>query len=85
MATIVTPDTCTTIMQDTAIKIAVNDLFHLGPETAILLCKPLIIDLFKRFKMIFNTLIILRSLMVALDISNFWMPVCHPGPDPGPA
>ncbi len=39
-------------MQDTAIKIAVNDLFHIGPEKAILLCKPLIIDLFKRLEMI---------------------------------
>ena len=47
------------IMEDATIKIAVNDLSHIGPEKAILLGKTLIIDLFKFFKMIFNTLIVL--------------------------
>jgi hypothetical protein len=52
-------DTGKAIMKDPTIKIAVNDLSHIGPEKAILLGKTLIIDLFKFFKMIFNTLIVL--------------------------
>jgi hypothetical protein len=46
-------------MNDAAIEVAVNNLSHIGPEKAILLGKALIIDLFQRFKIILNTLVIL--------------------------
>ncbi len=59
MAAIATPDTCKAIVQDAAIKIAINNLFHIGPKKAILLGKALIIDLLQCLKMILNTLIIL--------------------------
>ncbi len=50
-------DPCKAIVRDAAIQIPINDLFHIGPEKAILLCKPRIINLFKRLEMVFNTLI----------------------------
>jgi hypothetical protein len=52
-------------VQDPAVKIAINDLSHIGPKKSIFLGKPLIIDLFKRIEMIFNTMIILRVLWFA--------------------
>jgi hypothetical protein len=48
------------IMEDATVKIAINDLSHIGPEKAILLA--LIVDLFQRFKIALNALIILRVL-----------------------
>ncbi len=62
MSTISTFHPCTAIVQDTAIKIAVNDLSHIGPKKAILLSKTLIIDLLKCLKMILNTLVVLGVL-----------------------
>jgi len=59
MSTFFTFDPCKAIVQDAAIKIAVNDLPNIGPEKAILLGKTLIIDLLKRLEMVFNALIIL--------------------------
>ena len=50
------------IMEDATVKIAINDLSHIGSEKAILLGKALIVDLFQRFKVVFNALIILRVL-----------------------
>ena len=58
MAAIATPDTCKAIVQDAAIKIAIDDLSDIGPKKAILLGKALIIGLFQCLKMILNTLII---------------------------
>ena len=52
-------------MENAAVKIAMNDLSHIGPRKLILPGKPFVIDLLKRFKMIFNTLIILGRLRVA--------------------
>jgi hypothetical protein len=57
-------------MEDAAIKIAVNDLFHIGSEKAILLSKTLIIDLLQCFKMILNALIILKILRLARAINK---------------
>lgn len=50
------------IMEDATVKIAINDLSHIGPEKAILLGKALIVDLFQRFEIVLNALIILRVL-----------------------
>jgi len=49
-------------MEDATVKIAINDFSHIGPEKAILLGKALIVDLFQRFKIVLNALIILRVL-----------------------
>ena len=56
MIAVSTPDMCKTVVQDSAIQIAVNHLLHIRPEKTIMLGKALIIDLFKFFKMILNTL-----------------------------
>ena len=49
-------------MKDATVKITINDLSHIGPEKAILLGKVLIVDLFQRFKIVVNALVILRVL-----------------------
>ncbi len=46
------------IVQDTTIKIAVNNLSQIRPEKAILPFKALLIDLLECLKMVFNTAII---------------------------
>ena len=43
-------DTCKAIMEDAAIKEAINDLSHIRPEKTILSFKAIIIDLFKCFE-----------------------------------
>jgi len=47
MATIFTSDTGKSIMEITAIKVAINNLSHIGTEESILSFKVLFIDLFK--------------------------------------
>jgi hypothetical protein len=47
------------IMEDATVKISVNNLPHIRPEKAILLGKALITDLFQRFKIVVNALVIL--------------------------
>jgi len=42
--------------------IAVNNVFDIGPEKAILLCEPIILNLFQHLVVVFNTLIISRKL-----------------------
>ena len=57
-------------MQDTAIKVAINHLPHIGSEKAILLSKTLVIDLLKRLEMVFNALVIFRILRLARTINR---------------
>ena len=47
------------VMGVAAVQIPVDDLSHVRPKEAILFLKTLLVDLFKGFKMILNTLIIL--------------------------
>lgn len=57
------------IFQDSTVKVAVYDVFHIRPQKAILLGEAIIIDLFKCLKVIFDTLIILvKSLDFSVDI-----------------
>jgi hypothetical protein len=58
MAAVSTFHTSKAIVQDTAIKIAINHLSHIRPEKAILSFKLFLIDLLKSLKMIFNTAIV---------------------------
>jgi hypothetical protein len=49
---------CKSVVQDTTVKVAVNDMLNIGPEKTILPHKALIINLFKCLKIIFNASII---------------------------
>ncbi len=51
-----------TIVEDAAIKIAVDHLFHISTEETVLGGKALVIDLLKFLKMILNALVILGIL-----------------------
>jgi hypothetical protein len=57
-AAVSTFDTSKAIVQDTAIKIAIDHLSHIRSEKAILPFKALFIDLFKSLKMVFDTPVI---------------------------
>jgi hypothetical protein len=48
-----------TMVQVTAVKVSVDNLFGVGAEKAVLPAERLIINLFKGLKVIFNTLVIL--------------------------
>ena len=62
MVTILAFNTGKAVVENAAVKISVDNLPHIRPEKAILLGKALIVDLFQRFKIIFNALIILTVL-----------------------
>jgi hypothetical protein len=71
-AALPTPDTGKAVMQNAAIKIAINDLSHIGTEKAILPGEVIIVNRIKSLKMIFDTLIILFCVNVpAVQKSNF--------------
>jgi len=70
MPAFTTPYPCKTVMKDAAIEVAVYNVFHIGAEKAILLCEPIIIDLFQRLKLVFNALIILRRLRIARSVNS---------------
>ena len=61
MAAVSTSNACKAVVQDAAIEVTANDLPHIGPEKAILPGKALIVDLFQRFKVVLNALIIQRG------------------------
>ncbi len=67
--TLIASDTCKTIMQITAIQITVNHLLDIWPKKSIPPLKPIFIDLFKDFKIIFKTAVILRTTRVARMVS----------------
>ena len=50
MATVLTSYSCKSVMQDTAIKITIDNLSHIRPEKAILSFKALLIGLLKSGK-----------------------------------
>ena len=60
MAAIATSYPSKAIVEGTTVKISANHLFYVRSKKTVLSWKPLIIDLLKRLKMIFNTPIILR-------------------------
>ncbi len=59
MAAIFALDTGKPVLEDATIKEPIDHLPHIGPEKATLPGKTVVIYLFKRFKIVFNTLIIL--------------------------
>ncbi len=54
MPLIATPDTDKAIVQDTVIKISVNDLPYIRAEKSILFVKTVIVSLLKLFKMVLH-------------------------------
>ncbi|MBA7665478.1 hypothetical protein ES703_73548 [subsurface metagenome] len=50
MSTVLTSYSCKSVMQDTAIKITIDNLSHIRPEKAILSFKALLICLLKSLK-----------------------------------
>jgi len=47
------------MVQVTAVKVSVYNLFGIGAEKAVLPAEALFVDLFKGLKMVFNTLVVL--------------------------
>ena len=54
MATVLAFDAGKTIVEDAAIKIAVDHLFYISTEEAVVGGEPLVLDLLKFLKVIFN-------------------------------
>lgn len=68
MAAVFASDPGEAMAQDAAIEKTVNHPFDVGTKEAILFGKTVVIDLFKRLKMILDTLIILRFLWLSRAI-----------------
>ena len=58
VTTLFTPDPSKAVMQDTAVKEAVDHLLHIWPKEPVLPGEALLINLFQFFKVFLNTLII---------------------------
>ena len=65
MAAFFTFDPCEAIMEDTAVQVAVDDLFDVGPEKTVFLCELIVIDLFQIFKIVLYTLVVLGFLWLS--------------------
>jgi len=65
------------IAQDTAVKVAVDDPHHIGPKKAIALIEPLLINLLEPFKVVLDTLVVLRTLRIARLINRCRHRYCH--------
>ena len=65
MAAVFAPDSGEKIVEDAAIQIAVDHVFHISTEEAILGGETVVIDLLKRLKMIFNATVILGFMWLA--------------------
>jgi len=65
VATVLALDAGKTIVENAAIKIAVDHVFHISTEEAILGGETVVIDLLKRLKMIFNATVILGFMWLA--------------------
>jgi hypothetical protein len=72
MTAVSASDTSKSIMQDAAIEIAVNHLLNMMAKKAVMLLKALLIDLLKYFKMVFDTLIMLRLLRPPRPVDRSW-------------
>jgi hypothetical protein len=65
------------IFQNAAIQVAVNDLLDVGSQETILPWKPLVINLFEGFKIVFHALIVWRVLGDSLAVYGFRHAVLH--------
>ena len=70
MAAAFTFDPCKAVMEDAAVQKTIDDLFDVWPEKAVFGCKPVVIDLLQRLKVILNTLIILRGYSIDIPFKS---------------
>ena len=70
MATIPALDSDKTVMQIAAVEIPINDLFHIWAKRAILLLKPILINLFKGLEMILNAPVVRRTMRMARTVNR---------------
>ena len=70
MTTALTSDPGKAVLQNSAVQIAVNDLFDVGSKEPVLPSEPVIIDHFEGFKMIFHALVIWRVLGIAPPVNR---------------
>ena len=68
MSAVGTSDAGKPAVQIAAVKIAVDDTLHKWAEESVLTAEALIIDVLERFKVVFNTLIVLRCVRAARPI-----------------
>jgi len=59
-------------MQNSTVQVTVNHLLYIRTEESIFPLKPVLINLFEPFKIVFNTLVIWGALGFALPIDRFW-------------
>jgi hypothetical protein len=78
MTTISTRDTGKAMMQDTAIKISINDLSYIGAKKSISFVKTVIVNLLKLLKMVFNALVVRCALGIALSVYRLRHEFSHP-------
>jgi hypothetical protein len=72
MAAVRTPYAGKPVMQVAAVKIPVDHFPHIRAEESVTPAELLAINLFKRLKVIFNTLVIVRSLRVSRMVLGFY-------------
>lgn len=68
MTAVLAPYTGKSVVEDAAIKVAKDDLLHIGAEEPVLLREDLIMELFQPFKVILNALLVLRFLRLSGSI-----------------
>ena len=59
MAAVFASDPGKAVMEDSAIEVSVNDPFDIRTKKAILFSETVVVDVFQRFKVVFNALVIL--------------------------
>ena len=68
---------CKAIVQNTAVQIAVDNLFDVGPEITVFLCELVVIDLFRIFKIVLDTLVVLGSAWYSRNFFLIFQPNSH--------
>jgi len=71
MTAVLASDPCKSIMQNSTVQVTVNHLLYIRTEESIFPLKPVLINLFEPFKIVFNTLVIWGALGFALPIDRF--------------
>ena len=78
MTTVITTNSGETMIKDTAIKVTIDHLSHIGPRKSILLDKTVLVNLLKLFKMVLNALVVRCALGIALLVYRLRHGMSHP-------
>jgi len=70
MTAIFASDPGKAVMQNPTVQIAVNHLLYIRTEEPVFPLKPVLINLFEPFKIVFNTLVIRGALRFALPVNR---------------